>query len=84
MTPIVDRTQEYLVPSDEAVIRLRRRLLESVALNEAGEDPLGLHVTNYSDVVAVPDTVIPKTGRWQDLAVVNSRTGAEKTGQAAE
>ena len=44
MQPIVDRTQEYLVPSDEAVIRLRRRLLDSVALNDAGKDPLGLQV----------------------------------------
>ena len=84
MTPIVDRTQEYLVPSDEAVIRLRRRLLESVAMNEAGEDPLGLHVTDYSDVVAVPDTIIPQSGRWQDLVPGNTETGADAKGQAAE
>jgi len=84
MTPIVDRTQEYLVPSDEAVIRLRRRLLDSVALNEAGKDPLGLQVEDYSDVVAVPDTIIPQSGRWQDLAPGNMRTGTDAKGQAAE
>ena len=77
MTPIVDRTQEYLVPSDEAVIRLRRRLLDSVAMNENGQDPLGLHVTDYSKVLAVPDTIIPKSSRWQDLATGNTCTGAE-------
>ena len=84
MQPIVDRTQEYLVPSDEAVIRLRRRLLDSVALNDAGKDPLGLRVTDYSEVVAVPDTIISKSGRWQDLAVGNSRTGAVTKNEAAE
>ena len=84
MTPIVDRTKEYLVPSDEAVIRLRRRLLDSVALNEAGGDPLGLTVEDYSNVVAVPDTVIPKSADWTDLARGNSETGRTVRGEAAE
>ena len=84
MTPIVDRTKEYLVPSDEAVIRLRRRLLDSVALNEAGGNPLGLTVEDYSNVVAVPDTVIPKSADWTDLARGNSETGRTVRGEAAE
>tara|TARA_Y100001936_G_C15804570_1_gene523320 strand:+ start:27 stop:218 length:192 start_codon:yes stop_codon:yes gene_type:complete len=63
---------------------LRRRLLDSVALNDAGKDPLGLQVTDYSEVVAVPDTIIPQSGRWQDLAVGNSRTGAVTKIEAAE
>jgi len=59
-------------------------LLDSVALNEAGKDPLGLQVEDYSDVVAVPDTIIPQSGRWQDLAPGNMRTGTDAKGQAAE
>lgn len=84
MTPIVDRTKEYLVPSDEGVIRLRRRLLESVALNEAGKDPLGLDIEDYSGVAAIPDTVIPKSARWQDLAPGNMGSGDSRRGEAAE
>ena len=84
MTPIIDRTQEYLVPSDEAVIRLRRRLLESVALNEAGKDPLGLKIEDYSSVAAIPDSVIPQSENWQDLAPGNMGSGRAAKGEAAE
>ena len=84
MTPIIDRTQEYLVPSDEAVIRLRRRLLESVALNEAGKDPLGLKIEDYSSVAAIPDSVIPQSENWQDLAPGNMGSGRAGKGEAAE
>jgi phthalate 4,5-dioxygenase oxygenase subunit len=75
MTPIVDRTKEYLVPSDEAVIRLRRRLLDSVSLNEEGKNPLGLEIEDYSLVAAIPDSVILQTERWQDLAPGNMGPG---------
>jgi phthalate 4,5-dioxygenase oxygenase subunit len=84
MTPIIDRTQEYLVPSDEAVIRLRRRLLESVALNEAGKDPLGLKIEDYSSVAAIPDSVIPQSENWQALAPGNMGSGRAGKGEAAE
>ena len=84
MGPVIDRSKEYLVPADEAVIRLRRRLLESVRLNEAGEDPIGLHIEDYSKVVAVADTVIPKGARWQDLVPNNLGIGGGKAAQAAE
>ena len=84
MTSIIDRTQEYLGPSDEAVIRLRRRLLDSVALNEAGKDPLGLKIEDYSSVAAIPDTVIPQTSNWQDLAPGNMGSSLVAKGEAAE
>ena len=41
MGPIFDRTQEHLVAADQAVVRLRRRLLDCVKLVENGEEPLG-------------------------------------------
>ena len=84
MTPIIDRTQEYLVPSDEAVIRLRRRLLDSVALNEAGRDPLGLEIEDYSSVAAIPDSVIPQSENWQDLAPGNMGSGRAAKGEVTE
>ena len=34
-------------------------------------------MTDYSKVLAVPDTIIPKSSRWQDLATGNTCTGAE-------
>ena len=72
MGPIVDRSREYLVPSDGAVIRLRKRLLESVRLNEAGGDPLGLAITDYSTVRARAETVLTEGERWQDLVPGNT------------
>lgn len=84
MGAIVDRSKEYLVPSDEAVIRLRRRLLESVRRNEAGEDPIGLDIEDYSKVAAVADTVIAKGARWQDLAPDNLGLGSGDASEAAE
>ena len=70
--------------SDEAVIRLRRRLLHSVELNEAGKDLLGLGAEDYSAVASVPDTVISKTASWQDLAPGNTETGSIGVRDAAE
>lgn len=72
MGPIVDRSKEYLVPSDGAVIRLRKRLLESVRLNEAGKDPLGLSIADYSTVRARAETVLTEGERWQDLVPGNT------------
>jgi phthalate 4,5-dioxygenase oxygenase subunit len=71
MGPIVERHKEVLVAADMAVVRLRERLLESVRRNEAGQDPLGLTVTDYTPVRAVADTVITQDDRWQDQAPGN-------------
>lgn len=67
MGPIVDRTKEHLVAADSAVVHLRRRLLESVRLNEDGRPPIGLEVSDLSDVKALCDTVLPADEPWGDL-----------------
>ena len=72
MGGIVDRSKEYLVPSDAAVIRLRKRLLESVRRQKAGEDPIGLEIDDYTTVRANPDTVLTEGERWQDLVPGNT------------
>ncbi len=78
MEPIVDRSKEFVVPSDEAVIRIRQRLLEAVKMHEAGNDPLGLKITNYAKVEAICDTVINCDSRWQNLAPNNLGLGTVK------
>lgn len=39
MGPIVDRSEEYLCSADQAIIRLRRQLLQAVRAYEAGDLP---------------------------------------------
>lgn len=79
MNGIVDRTKEHLVPADAAVVRLRKRLLDSVRLVEEGKDPLGLHITDFSSITALADTVIPTTADWRAFVPANRALG-----QAAE
>lgn len=40
MGPIIDRSQEHLVPADRAVVTLRRLLLRSIKSVEEGGDPI--------------------------------------------
>jgi phthalate 4,5-dioxygenase len=44
MGPVVDRPKEYLVAADQAVVYLRRRLLESVRRVEGDGDPIGVSI----------------------------------------
>ena len=51
MGAIYDRSTEHLVPADQAVIRMRRILLESAARVARGEAPIGLKtVTDVGEV----------------------------------
>ncbi|MGH7074360.1 MAG: Rieske 2Fe-2S domain-containing protein [Stellaceae bacterium] len=65
MRPIQDRTKEHLIASDLAVVRFRRRLLDSVGRMERGEDPLGVNV----DAAAIRsiDAPVPTRGHWRTL-----------------
>ncbi len=65
MGPIFDRTQEHLVAADQAVVRLRRRLLDCVKLVEAGEEPLGLMREDYTNVSCTSDA--PLDQPWQSV-----------------
>ena len=42
MGPITDRTLEYLAPTDIAIVKARRRLLDAVAALAQGVEPPGL------------------------------------------
>jgi len=49
------------------VVRLRHRLLDSVRRHEAGLDPFGLNIADYSKVRSLADTNVPVGDRWQNL-----------------
>jgi phthalate 4,5-dioxygenase oxygenase subunit len=65
---IADRSKEHLVPADQAVVRCRRKLLESAKRVAAGGDPIGVEV-DVSTIRAI-DATIPGNVRWQDLVTV--------------
>jgi len=65
MGPIFDRTQEHLVAADQAVVRLRRRLLDCVKLVEAGEEPLGVVNSDFTNVSCTSDA--PLDQPWQTV-----------------
>jgi phthalate 4,5-dioxygenase len=65
MGPMFDRTQEHLVAADQAVVRLRRRLLDCVKLVEAGEEPLGALREDFSNVSCTSDA--PLDQPWQSV-----------------
>jgi phthalate 4,5-dioxygenase len=65
MGPIFDRTKEHLVAADQAVVRLRRRLLDCVKLVEAGEEPLGATRDDYTNISCTSDA--PLDEPWQNV-----------------
>jgi len=65
MGPIQDRTKEHLIASDLAVVRLRRRLMDSVARMERGEDPIGVEV-DFGAIASI-DAPMPARGHWRTL-----------------
>ncbi len=78
MEPIVERHKEVLVAADAAVARLRSRLLESVRRHEAGGEPFGLSIADYSKVRSLADTHIAAGGRWQDFLPHNLGPGPKQ------
>lgn len=63
--PLYDRSRENLVPADQAVVRVRRVLLDSVRQVMAGQAPIGVGL----DLTAVGacDAPLPDGGDWQAL-----------------
>lgn len=63
--PLYDRSGEHLVPADQAVVRVRRRLLESVRRSIKGEAPLalGLDLTG----VGACDASLAAGEDWREL-----------------
>jgi phenylpropionate dioxygenase-like ring-hydroxylating dioxygenase large terminal subunit len=79
MGPIVDRTQEHLVPADFAVVTLRRMLMAAAKAVAAGGNPIGTR-TDLSDVRALDRTLTVGTS-WKDLCPGHWIRGATNRGE---
>jgi phenylpropionate dioxygenase-like ring-hydroxylating dioxygenase large terminal subunit len=64
MEPIVDRSQEFLIWTDKAVMTMRKMLLDATYAVERGEDPPGVNPESYRNVRA-HDTVLPAGVDWR-------------------
>ena len=69
MGPVMKRWKEHLVAADQAVVRLRRRLLTSIRQVQEGGDPLGLDI-DFARILA-GDWTLPAGAKWQEIAAVN-------------
>jgi phthalate 4,5-dioxygenase oxygenase subunit len=65
MGPLYDRSKENLISSDLAIVRMRRRLLDSVDRLERGLEPVGFD----ADTVAIEavDGTPPDGAHWRTL-----------------
>lgn len=71
--PIYDRSLEHLVTADLAVVRVRRRLMECIRLDKAGQAPLGAEIEDMT-TVAAPDVDVPQGTDWKTLAPMHRLT----------
>lgn len=81
MGPIVDRTEEHLVPADLAVVTVRRILMSAVKTVAAGGDPVGASA-DLSDVRAL-DRTIDAGAHWRDLCPGHWVRGGSARGEKA-
>jgi len=65
MGPIVDRSREYLGTSDEAIIEMRKMMLDATYAVERGEDPPGVAPESYRDVRPY-DTICAAGIDWRE------------------
>jgi phthalate 4,5-dioxygenase oxygenase subunit len=72
MGRIVDRSQEHLGTSDIAIIRLRKRMLESLRRFSAGEPPVGLDAAIAYDKLWAEQAVVPIEQPWQSVGPVET------------
>ena len=72
--PLYDRSKEHLVPSDRAVMRVRRILVDSVRRVMNEQDPIGVGVD--LSVVGACDAQLPDGSPWQELMPAHRRAVA--------
>jgi nitrite reductase/ring-hydroxylating ferredoxin subunit len=67
MGAVFDRSSEHLVAADAAVVRLRQRLLDSLALCRDGQDPLGVRAADLRRMKGF-DLNLDPSEAWRDHA----------------
>jgi hypothetical protein len=70
MGPIVDRSAEYLCSADQAIVRVRRQLLEEVKAFMAGKTPKSAQceTISYRDIRAVGGRLATASEDWRQIA----------------
>lgn len=66
--PVANRTKEHLVTADQAIVRLRRRIMDSIQMNDIGKPPLGVMVEDMTRVGGFHRDLNGSDDRWQHLA----------------
>ena len=79
MGPIVDRSQETLVTSDNAIIAMRKVLLKATYAIEQGQPAPGADPLTHRGVRAY-DCIVPRGTNWQD-AVADHVTDMHRVGR---
>ena len=74
MGPIFDRSREHLVPSDVAVIRARRLLLQAATAVAEGSDPPGLAAETAA--IRAGEGLVAPDASWRTLVPGNRRIAA--------
>ena len=64
MGPIVDRTLEFLGPSDKAIVAARKLLEEAIATVKDDGEPLGVAPTYYH--IRAAEDVYPRGANWRE------------------
>ncbi|MCA6121301.1 Rieske 2Fe-2S domain-containing protein [Bradyrhizobium sp. WSM 1704] len=69
MGPIVDRSQEYLCSADQAIVRVRRQLLDEVRGFMAGKPPKSgqSETMSYKDIRAVGGRLASASEDWRQI-----------------
>ena len=69
MGPIVDRSEEYLCSADQAIIRLRRHLMQSVKKFMSGELPTSARPESrdYAGITATGGRMNSVEDDWRNL-----------------
>jgi phthalate 4,5-dioxygenase oxygenase subunit len=78
MGPIVDRSKEHLGPTDLAIIRMRRLMLEAATAVESGDKPLGARDGASFVALRAEEGLVPIGSDWQEVDEIASRELAKR------
>ena len=84
MGPIVDRSKQYLGPTDLAVAHMRRSMLQSLEVFEAGGKPVGLSGGFEYPRLRAEEKVIPLATPWQTVGAFAGEPVHEDGSSTAE
>jgi phthalate 4,5-dioxygenase len=66
---IYDRSEENLVPADQAIVRIRRIMLDMANDVQEGRDPIGVRATVDTSDIYCREVVLAEGEDWRDAAL---------------